>query len=238
MTGTVDFMQIRSLGRAYPPTDQFKVEIIIGSGGPMAVGFGAPRAGRLPCVLALVAGGECLQIVKAARYSNDAATAGIRYGWCGFKIDGLDIAAALGETVEIRCVADGKTLMQWRSLDLLESTKLAPEKHHLTVSELIMLVRGAYGCTNVDQLRALGSQLRRALGDEALVDGAYRWLLGRKPSAEEVGNLTLSVLPRGWQFMNLASLLVGSDEFKEQSGFPVLGPFEANFPFDLLSIWD
>ena len=69
-----------------------------------AVGYAAPTGGA-PVLLKLTSDQTPIAFVRATAYSQAAADAGLRSGWCGFTLTGLSEAFAVGDDVELKCVA-------------------------------------------------------------------------------------------------------------------------------------
>jgi hypothetical protein len=218
------------------PVLDCKVQLVEGVSGPVAVGFAAPRSGIFPCAVTLSAGKDTLGVAKAARYSAEALNAGFRFGWCGFRVDGLERAAALHGIVEIRCTASGRVLAGWPSIDLLSTSHLQRPKPFLSVSDLRFVVKSAYGCVEPSHLEAFAQRFRQLRGDYALVEATYRWLLQRSPSSPEINDMIRGLGPK-WDFLTVSERIMSSKEFATFKDFVAPGPFEANFPFDLTTVW-
>ncbi len=227
---------VAALALKYAPVNKFLVELIAGCDGPSAVGFAAPLSGKQPCAVALVVEQETLAIARATRYSKDADHKYLRFGWCGFRLDGLGVAGAIDDKVELRCVVSGATLATWQSLELLSGWKRSEPKPAMTVVEIISTVRRSYGVESSVQLLSFANQIRESRGEHGLVEFAYKWLLKRSPPMQEIENL-LTELTTGWTFIDLVDHFLASEEFLNSNKFFLLGPFEPDFPFDLSFIW-
>src|SRR5271170_1129574 len=148
------YRQVRGLmiGRTagnYAPIDQVQIDPSSLELGVVS-GYAAPSHGPKPCLLELIAGRDILATARACGFSENALIANLRFGWCGFKLGGLDVAGALGRTVELRCAVSGLVIETWTSENLLHS--LAAPRPTMRVTELREFAQGLYGCSNLAQI--------------------------------------------------------------------------------------
>lgn len=179
----------------------------------------------MPCALRLEADGELIALAQATDFCRAAAARGLRRGWCGVMLGGLDIAAALADTVRIYCVASGELL--------LEADAPAPSparRMPLSVEELIVAMRRDVCDDDAALLRPFAEATLRRYGLHAMLDAAYRTLLGRpvESGVVEAWRADLPPDPAGTVLRGITD----SPEFRDRPGRIVPDPFHPAFAFD------
>ncbi len=197
--------------------------------GAVIEGWAAPSTGPRPSVLRLLAGEDLLTVVKATRYSPEAAQAGVRRGWCGFRIKNVAAAAALSDDVKLVCAVSDRVQARWSSAQLLAGY-VGRKRTLLNVPEYRRQVHSASGATGLDQILPFALRTQHLHGDHGLVIAFYRWMLQRVPSNSEVADFMQHVdrpLTPGACEKRLSS----SEEYLRNRRL-LPGPFDPAFPFD------
>jgi hypothetical protein len=210
----------------YAPVDHFSAEITDGA----IAGIAAPIGGSLPCQVGLFAGDVPVAFARAARFSQEAEDAAIRLGWCGFKLQGLDQALALGGPVEVRCGASGAVLMKPKiGPEIFSASVRSPRV--LSVFEAIFITRAAEGCPDVARLAVFGREHLRRHGPRGFLAATYRTILGRE--ADPVG---IAMWDGAADYASLVEQFIADMvESAEYEAIPVRvlpGPFQTAFAYD------
>jgi hypothetical protein len=192
-------------------------------------GFAAPLQGPAPCRVELVAEGQVVSIADACGFSGAARAAGIRFGWCGFRLNGLSAAGALGDRVYLRCVVSGNLIEEFESMPL-ELTSI--EKPELSVSELRKFIGDLFGCSKLDHIAPFAEWYQKKYGDYAFIEASYAYLLDRKPAHAEVIEC-LKELPKNWGMVDCWQMIIDRPEYAGRRSLVLPGIFSANFPFGL-----
>ncbi len=189
------------------------------------VGHAAPAGGPLPCGLRLEADGAIIAITRATGFSPDAAARGLRRGWCGVTLEGLDVAAALADSMQVYCVTSDRLLLE-TAVPAPSFVSDAP----LTVEGLLdAMRREGCGITPASLLPFAQATLRRQ-GLHAMLDATYRTLLGRAADADVVAAWQADPPPEAAQAA--IAMIAGSIEFRDRPGHMVPGPFHPQFAYD------
>ena len=191
-------------------------------------GYAAPEETDKSCALKLLAGGTLFGLARAWEHSVAALTDGIQDGWAGFSFHNLGMVMALG-VVELRCAVSDAVLTSLSFGDFPPKGS-QPGPRHLDFTTMRVAAQARYGCTDLLQVRPVAERFRESRGDLAFAEASYRWLLRRIPDEPEPRGL-LSVLPPGWTVMEAWERFVTSEEFHAGPGLPLLGPWQAGFPF-------
>ncbi|TVV70741.1 hypothetical protein [Sphingomonas solaris] len=197
--------------------------------GNRIAGHAAPAAGRLPCAVRLEADGEVIAIARATRFSADAAAAGIRLGWCGIVVDGLDLAAALADRARLVCVTSGAVLLEVAvPSPALPAALPAP----LSVAGLIAEAQQGEACDEAGAIHPFALATLQRHGVAGVLDAAYRTLLLRPAEASMIADWQALPPLRDLAGMALQVLLT-STEYRDRPGHIIPGPFHPTFAFDL-----
>ncbi len=219
--------------RSFAPVEFFHREPSVDGG--VVHGFAAPSAGKRPCQILLRSGSELLAVASCDGYSAHAAREQVRLGWCAFALGGLHAAVALDQPAELLCAVSDRRLAAWSREDF-ENIRLNLPRPPLAVTGLRRFTRGLHGCADVRQIIPFLEHFLERRGPRELISALWRYFLRREMTEIEVDRIAAD-LPSEWKLEWLLHLVTNSDEFKAGLGYPLPGPFEADFPFglDLLS---
>lgn len=194
-------------------------------------GIAAPAKGVSPCLIRLSSDDASIAFARATRHDADAASHGLRQGWCGFEIPGLRQAFAVGDTVRLSCGVSGDTLAEIPFEDtLFQSVKVTPRT--LTVMDLTRLVRGGDLCADVDDLTPFAVAHYQKHGARAFIEATYQTLLRRwpdqaAPGLGEVDGETIELVTAIY-----LRKMIDSDEFQKAWSAEIPGPYHDAFRFD------
>ena len=191
-------------------------------------GIAPPRAGIKPTALRLQAGSDLISVVRASRFSADAATRGLRFGWCGFELPGLAQALAIGSDVTVRCQASG---------DVLAILKLGPEVFDAAVQQVatmdiagVMNLGAAGERAEVEQILPFAIDHKNRLGFHSFIEATYQMIVGRLPTDAERKKIEPKVESDEGVEKLLRKLLSGSNG--SNGPLPLPGPFHSAFRYD------
>lgn len=212
---------------AYPAVTTFKII----ETGRRLTGYAAPRSGRWPSVLKLVADNEPVAFIRAGQYSPDAMTDGFRFGWCGFEVAGLAEAFALGSKVELRCAATDHVLLDVNfNADVLQTA--APGTAEATPTQILEIARAGQDCTDIETIKPFVQRHRQVHGLHSTIDAAYRSLLQR--GADSVALTSWSLENESDDdLIEMMEEITVSAEFIDRPRKYIPGPFHPSFGFDL-----
>ena len=91
----------------FAPVERVEVHRMDGN---RVYGVAAPSDGPRPCAVILSGGDRIFGVATAGSYSPKAKAAGVRHGWCGFAVTGVQHAMAVGLVGELRCAVTGRSL--------------------------------------------------------------------------------------------------------------------------------
>lgn len=198
--------------------------------GSVITGYAAPRAGAKPAAVALMAGDVTIAVVRASRYSQTAAEAGVRVGWCGFELHGLAQAFALSSTVTLNCVATGRVLEKL-AFDpaVFETVNRATQP--LTATEVFLAGGLGERCENLEHVAAFAIDHRNRHGARSVLEATYQMLLDRLPDGaayDGYGPLVMSDIG----LLDLLKAICTSEEYKQNPLRIMPGPFHPAFRYD------
>lgn len=197
-----------------------------------AVGYAAPTGGA-PVLLKLTSDQTPIAFVRATAYSQAAADAGLRSGWCGFTLTGLSEAFAVGDDVELKCVASGQILKAFTLEDL--ALRPLPAQTPLSAIDLVALTRRAECCPTVEILTSFGLNHLRRHGHRHFIEASYQTLLGRWPDSA-APEMDLELETQEDQVLAYLNDLLASSECLARWGGLIPGPFHPAFRFDILGM--
>lgn len=209
---------------AHAPVTIFKII----SRSERLVGYATPKAGLRPSVINLVAAGEVICSAKASRFNEDAATAGIRYGWCGFELAGLPRALALSSECSVTCAASGAVLE--RMILRPELLAARPERQPLTAADVLDFA-GGERCRDIRWVLPFAIDHRNSRGIHSVLEATWQMLLDRLPDAEEI-ELWHSVVQTDAGLGELLQTLVAEMEEATYAPVRLPGPFHPSFRYD------
>lgn len=197
--------------------------------GARVFGYAAPQSGG-PCLLRLSANDTPISFAVAGGFSAAAAKEGLRSGWCGFELQGLRAAIALGERVEIACAVSGRILKSV-SLDAEDMPPPPSVTRSLSVEELLSEVRAPRGCPGLEQLLPFAMNHYRRHGAQSFRDMAYLTLFGRWPD-EAAAHPDGEIVEDEKRISAYLDDLVWSEEFASKWAGQLPGPYHPDFRFD------
>ncbi len=191
-------------------------------------GIAAPRAGAKPSALRLEANSALVSVVRASRFSTDAATRGLRFGWCGFELPGLAQALTIGSDITVRCHASG---------DVLSVLKLGPNVFDAAAGRArvmdvaaVMNLGAAGERAEVEQILPFAIDHHTRLGFHSFIEATYQMILGRLPTDAE----RTKIEPKLGSSEGIEKLLRKLSGSSKRScgllGLP--GPFHSAFRYD------
>lgn len=192
-------------------------------------GFAAPLRGPNPCRVELISEGQIISVADACGFSDIAWAAGLRFGWCSFRLGGLSTASALGSEVYLRCSVSGNLIEQFDPETLTFSSDKKPE---LSVLELRKFIGDLFGCVELDHIVPFADRYRKKYGDYAFIEASYTYLHNRKPGYVEV-NEFLENLPKYWSITDCWQIVTESAEYASRRNKALPGIFSVDFPFGL-----
>ncbi|WP_428151633.1 hypothetical protein [Brevundimonas sp.] len=210
----------------YAPVVSFSAGIVDGA----IEGYAAPARGLLPSSVALFAGDTAISHVRAARFSEEAETAGVRLGWCGFRLPGLAQALALGGQIQVRCGVSNAVLMK-PAVDVSAVEKSSRTVTQVTVAELLALVRSEDSCPDVQQLAVFGHDHMRRHGSVSFLFATYQTLFDRDPDSSVIegwGGETMTLI----EVATFLGEMMASEELESNAVQGIPGPFQTRFKFD------
>lgn len=200
--------------------------------GSHLLGYAAPDAGPAPCLLRLSADGVPVSAARATRYSPAAKAKSVRLGWCGVRVPGLALAAAVGTRLELRCGVTGRIL--WRRAARAPVAEMPDRNRPLTVFEIIALSRAEDEAPSLNEIRPLLECHLASLGTASLVRATYETFLGRtaeRTAVEAFGELTNSAMVD-----TVLNTVMSSAEYRDNAMRMIPGPFNAAFRYDLRAL--
>lgn len=210
---------------AHSPVSVFEAAVEDG----VIVGYAAPQSGS-PCLLRLSSDNLPISFAAAAGFSDAAAAAGLRSGWCGFRLHGLRQAVAVGERIEISCAASGRILKTLEGGEAAMPAS-APAVKSLTVLDFLAEVREPRMCVSSEQLLPFALNHYRRHGGQSFRDMAYVTLLGRWPDAA-APHVDESIEIEEERILAYVDDLIESDEFNRKWNGMIPGPFHQDFRLD------
>lgn len=197
-------------------------------------GYAAPAEGPKPCALVLLSGSQIVSIARAIRFSAAASDTGVRRGWCGFVISGVEQGLALGGEVQLRCLVSERLFGQW-SGEELGGVLRRSTRSFLSVVSLRKHLSIDGGCSNYRQVVPFALDLGRARGSRAVLEASYRYLhtrsldrLGEESFLDEL--LEAAAIERVWE------VIMRSEEYRARRSIMLPGPFDPGFTFPLEGI--
>ena len=221
---------MRDKASIYAPVSAAEIEPSSIAGG-VVQGYAAPERGRRPCLLEMVGGSSVVAVARACGFSDAALKAGVRFGWCRFDLGGLTVAAAFGETVQVRCAISGATIASWPP-EQLNRSEARPRRASLQVAGLRMFIEELSGCSELIQVEPIAQLFRAEHGDQAFIEASYMYLHKRLPNVSERHHF-FDDLPVDWTVTACWEKIVSSNEFITKRRFPLPGVFTSGFPFGL-----
>lgn len=210
---------------AHSPVSVFEAAVEDG----VIVGYAAPQSGA-PCLLRLSSDDAPISFATAAGYSDAAAAAGLRSGWCGFALHGLRQAVAIGDRIEISCAVTGNVLKTLSGGEAAMPTAPSSVKS-LSVLEFLAEVRQPRTCVSGEQLLPFALNHYRRHGGQSFRDMAYVTLLGRWPDAG-APHVDENINIEEERIRTYINDLIRSGEFAKRSNGMIAGPFHHDFRFD------
>lgn len=191
------------------------------------IGYAAPETGIHPCLLHLKSDGEIISAAEAVGFSDDAHRKGVRTGWCGFKLFGLDMAKGLGAVLTVECAVSGRSLQTVASSPPATDGERERSTSLVTVEDILALVRDYASAPSIEALTPFAKRHSQVGGFDSLIEASYISLLGREASADDV---------QVWRVLGsqangertLLEALVGSEEFRNRKG-SLPGPYQSAF---------
>ena len=191
-------------------------------------GYAAPN-GATSAQLRLISDDTTIAVVKATGYSAAAAAAGLRLGWCGFELHGLQQAFAVGDAVRICCGVSGEVLA---TLPREALTPVMPPAKQLSVLDLISAVRSTESCPSMHELLPFAVNHYRRHGARQFIEASYQTLLGRWPDTNAT-DIDFEIDTEEKRVESYLDVMINSEEYQEKWGGVIPGPFMAGFRFDL-----
>lgn len=191
------------------------------------VGYAAPETGIHPCLLYLKSDGGVIAAAEAIGFSEEAGRKGVRAGWCGFKLFGLDMAKALGTVLTVECAVSGRALQTLGSSPPARDGARERSTSLMTVEDILGLVRDYAGSPSIEALTPFARRHNQLAGFDSLIEASYLSLLGRDASPDDL---------QAWRFLrsdsngerSLLESLAGSEEFRiKNAALP--GPYQSAF---------
>ncbi|WGM32288.1 hypothetical protein [Brevundimonas sp. NIBR11] len=196
----------------------------------LITGYATPRIGPRPAALSLTTGDTTIAVVRASRYSQTAAEAGIRAGWCGFELPGLAQAFALGSDVAINCVATGKVLERLAfSPDVFEA--VSPPSQPLSAAEVFFAGSLGERCSDLEQVMPFAIDHRNRHGARSFMEATYQMLLDRLPDTVAYKQYE-GVVTTDAGLIEFLDDITASDEYARYPLRVMPGPFHPAFRYD------
>jgi hypothetical protein len=214
----------------YAPVHQIR---ILSMSGNRLRGLAAPEAGPRPSAVILTAGERVLGVSIASAFSEEAKVAGLRDGWCGFEVAGLQHALALGPRGEVRCAATNHSLITLDD-DAIASAASAPHTD-ITVEALRSQALRENGTANEAAVWPFAEAFFQEKGFGAFIDALYAYLLGRPCDKDGRSHYEQS-MAAGAAPQDIWLSLLESEEFKNRGLKIIPGPFDPGFPFGLAAM--
>ncbi len=209
----------------YAPVHQVRV---LSMAGNRLRGLAAPDGGRRASAVMLVAGERILGVSIAGSFSEEAKSSGIRHGWCGFELAGLQHALAFGPCGEIRCAATNRPLIT------LDDNAIADAKNIISAEVTVELMRAALQrdsrADDPETIWPFAEALFHEGGVETFLGVCYKFLLGRPIDPDGMNYYKTRMSSEG-DLRIVWDSLIGSDEFMGRASQSFPGPFDRDFPF-------
>ena len=211
----------------YAPVNQMRVLAMAGN---RVRGLAAPEEGHRASAVMLVAGTRILGVSIAAGFSEEANANGMRLGWCGFELVGLQHALAFGLRAEIRCLASNRSLIMLDDDAVAAAT--SSDSPDVTVEAMRAAIQRDSGTENPDAIWPFAEALFREEGADAFLAECYSFFLHRP--IDDAGRVHFSdLIIAGAPLREAWDTLLTSDEFKGRKTLSFPGPFDPRFPFSL-----
>jgi hypothetical protein len=227
MGASVTFFPHAVFAARYAPVHQIR---ILSMSGNRLRGLAIPEGGLRPSAVILAAGERLFGVSIAGGFSEEAKAAGLRYGWCGFELLGLQHALALGPRSEVRCAATN------RSLITLDDDGIASAANSLSTSITVEALRAAALRENLtedpDVIWPFAEAFLQEKGPRAFIDATYLYLLGR-PADLDGRSFYEKSIAEGMRPRDVWSTFVESEEFRSKAMKVLSGPFDSDFPYSL-----
>ena len=194
--------------------------------GNRVCGIATPVDGPRPCAVILAAGDRIFGVAIAGSFSPKAESAGVRDGWCGFEVTGIQHAMALGLVGQLRCAVTGRVLVVIDDDDVAQAANAA--RIDMSVEALRISVGKQNGTADIEAIWPFANALIRERGIDTFLDEAYRYLLGR-PIDSDGWSSNKAQIAAGVPARRIWDGIVASDEFKSRSSRSFPGPFAPEF---------
>jgi hypothetical protein len=217
----------REFSALYAPVHQVRVLSLAGN---QLRGLAAPEGGHRASAVMLVAGERILGVSVASSFSEEANSSGIRHGWCGFDLMGLQHALAFGPCGEIRCAATNRSLITLDDKAMTDAKKI--NLADITVESMRAAIQRDSGIENPEAIWPFAEALFREKGADAFLGACYSFFLDR--DIDDSGRSHFSgLIIAGSPLRQVWDTLLTSDEFKGRKQLSFPGPFDPRFPFSL-----
>jgi hypothetical protein len=211
----------------YAPVHQIRVLAMAGN---RVRGLAAPDGGLRPSAVMLVAGTRILGVSIASGFSEEANSYGMRLGWCGFELAGLQHALALGPCAEIRCAATNRSLITFDDDAIAEAANSMTSL--VTLESMRAAIQRDNGIEDPNAIWPFAEALFREEGVDTFLEACYRFFFDR--SIDDEGRRHFKdFLIGGAQLREVWDILLTSAEFKDRLAQSSPGPFHPRFPFSL-----
>jgi hypothetical protein len=211
----------------YAPVHEVRV---LSMSGNRLRGLAAPDGGQLPSAVILSAGERTLSVSIATAFSGIAKAEGMRDGWCGFELSGLQQALAYGPCGEIRCAVTNRSLITLDDEAIASAASLASPG--ITIESLRDEIRRDSGTDDLDGVWPFAEAFFQEKGPRAFIDASYLYILGRSGDPGGLSSFENAV-KSGAALRQVWHAMAGSEEFKEKGSKIFLGPFDPGFPFSV-----
>lgn len=211
----------------YAPVHQIR---ILSMSGNRLRGLAVPEGGLRPSAVILAAGERFLGVSIAGGFSEDAKAAGLRHGWCGFELLGLQHALALGPRGEVRCAATNRSLITLDG-DAIASAANSPFIR-ITVEALRAEALRENLTEDIEAIWPFAEAFFQEKGPRAFIDATYLYLLGR-PADPDGRSVYEKSIAAGMRPRDVWNTFVDSDEFRNKTMKAHSGPFDSDFPYSL-----
>lgn len=211
----------------YAPVHQIR---ILSMSGNRLRGLAVPEGGLRPSAVILAAGDRFLGVSIAGGFSEDAKAAGLRHGWCGFELLGLQHALALGPRGEVRCAATNRSLITLDD-DAIASAANSPFIR-ITVEALRAEALRENLTEDIEAIWPFAEAFFQEKGPRAFIDASYVYLLGR-PSDPDGRSDYETKLAAGSGPRDIWLEFIECDEFKNTGIKFFPGPYDPDFLFSL-----
>ena len=196
-----------------------------------AIGFAAPSSGLKPCALALQSSGQTISVARAVRFSDNARGLGIRRGWCGFLISGLEQCLSLNGSAQLRCAVSNQLLHEWTG-EQLSSTIQPRTRQLVTVNGMRERLLSDGCCQDLDDVISFAIDLGHSSGSRAVLEASYHYLLSRGVDRAAEQEFSEDFLDEA-TIRELWRRIKASDEFRARAPLMLPGPFDPGFAFPL-----